>query len=175
MTKKHSARRYARAAFDLALKQQKLDEWQAGLDTVERLAEDKEITAYMESPDIRFEDKASLLAKQLGQVEPLVLNLVCLLLERGGFAILPEVASEYRRLLDEQNNVERAVATTAVPLDAEDEKRLAKQLEDITGKQVMLEHQLDPELIGGVVVRVAGKLMDGSTRGRLQALKRELS
>jgi F-type H+-transporting ATPase subunit delta len=175
MAKKHSARRYARAAFDIALKQQRLDEWQSGLEQVGQLAEDKEVTAYLESPDIRFEDKAGLLTEQLGEVEPLVLNLVQLLLERGGFAIIPEVVSEYRRLLDEQRNIERAEATTAVPLDEEDEKRLAKQLEDITGKQVVLEHRLDPELIGGVVVRVAGKLMDGSTRGRLQALKRELS
>jgi F-type H+-transporting ATPase subunit delta len=174
MAKKHSARRYARAAFELALKQRKLDEWQAGLEQVKRLAEDKEIMAYLESPDIRFEDKTGLLAKQMGDAGPLVLNLVYLLLERGAVSILPEVVEEYRRLLDEHRNIERAVVTTAVALDAEDEKKLARQLGDITGKQVIIEHKLEPELIGGVVVRVGGKLMDGSTRGRLEALKREL-
>lgn len=52
---------------------------------------------------------------------------------------------------------------------------MAKRLGDITGKKVILKHEVDPDLIGGVVVRMAGKMMDGSTRGKLEALKRELS
>jgi F-type H+-transporting ATPase subunit delta len=175
MARRYSARRYARAVFEIALEKQRLNEWQSGLGKMARLARDESVASYLESPDIRFEDKAELLSKELGDIEPLVLNLVYLLITRGRFGMLSDIVDEYQRLLDEYNNIERAEATTAVPLDEDDKQRLAKRLGDVIGKEVTLEDKVDPDLIGGVVVRVAGKLLDGSTRGKLEALKRELS
>jgi len=174
MARRYSARRYARAVFEIALEKQRLDEWQSGLEKMAQLAQDKSVVSVLESPDIRFEDKAGLLSERLSDTEPLVLNLVYLLLARGRFGMLADIAGEYQRLLDDYYNLERAEATTAAPLDEEDKKRLGERLGDIIGKKVILEHEVDPDLIGGVVIRVAGKLLDGSTRGRLEALKREL-
>jgi F-type H+-transporting ATPase subunit delta len=174
MARKYSARRYARAVFEIALEKQRLDEWQSGLEEMARLAGDRSVASYLESPDISFEDKARLLSERLGDVEPLVLNLVYLLIARGRFGMLIDITDEYQRLLDKYNNIERAEATTAIPLDEGDKKRLAEKLGSITGKKVILEDEIDHDLIGGVVVRVAGKLLDGSTRGKLEALKREL-
>lgn len=175
MARRYSARRYARAVFEIALEEKRLDQWRDGLDKIARLAADKTVASYLESPDIRFEDKAGLLSARLGDVEPLVLNLVYLLISRGRFGMLVDVIDEYQRLLDEYNNIERAEVTTAIKLDDDDKQRLAKRLGDIIGKKVILEGETDPDLIGGVVVRVGGKLLDGSTRGKLGALKRELS
>jgi len=175
MAKRHSARRYARAAFEIALEKGRLDEWQSGLEKLAGLSRDEAIAAFLESPDIHFKDKARLLSDKLGNVEPLMLNLVFLLITRGGFRMLADIAGEYQRLLDGYYNIERASVTTAVPLDDEDKKRLGEQLSEIIGKKVIFEQTVDPGLIGGVVVRVEGKLLDGSVRGRLEALKRELS
>ena len=174
MARRYSARRYARAVFEIALEKKQLDEWQSGLEEMTRLGRDETIASFLESPDIRFEDKARLLSEGLGDTNPLVMNMAYLLLTRGKFGMLADIADGYQRLLDDYNNIERAEVTTAVPLDNEDRQRLAKRLGDITGKKVILEHEVDPDLIGGVVVRMAGKMMDGSTRGKLEALKREL-
>lgn len=174
MARRYSARRYARAVFEIALGKGKMDAWQTGLEEVARLARDRQIALYLESPDISFEDKARLLSDKLGDIEILVLNLVYLLITRGRFGILAGIVDEYQQLLDEYKNIERAEATTAITLDENDKKRLAKKLGDITGKTVIVRHEVNPELLGGVVVRVGGKLMDGSTRGKLEALKREL-
>ncbi len=174
MARRYSARRYARAAFEIALEEQRLDEWQSELEKMARLGQDKTIALFLESPGIRFEDKASLLSERLGDTNPLVLNLVYLLLAKGRFGMLTDIGAEYQNMLDSYHNIERAEVTTAVPLDDEDRQRLTERLGDIIGKKVILEHEVDPDLIGGVVVRVAGKLLDGSTRGKLEALKREL-
>jgi F-type H+-transporting ATPase subunit delta len=174
MARRYSARRYARAVFEIALERQRLDEWQSGLEKMARLARDRSVVSFLESPDIRFEDKAGVLSKELGDTEPLALNLVYLLVTRGRFGMLADIVDEYQRLLDEYSNIERVEATTAVPLNEEDKKRLAERLGGITGKKIILKHEVDPDLLGGVVVRAAGKLLDGSTRGKLEALKREM-
>ena len=175
MARRYSARRYARAVFEIALEKERLGEWQSGLEEMARLARDRQGALYLESTDIKFEDKARLLLDKLGDIEPLVLNLVYLLITRGRFGMLSDIVDEYQQLLDDYNNVERAEATTAFTLDEDDKNRLAKKLGDITGKTVIVRHKVDRDLLGGVVVRVGGKLMDGSTRGKLEALKRELS
>ncbi|GAI97035.1 unnamed protein product, partial [marine sediment metagenome] len=89
---------------------------------------------------------------------------------------LPDIAAEYQRLVDNYHGIERAEVTTAVPLNDESRRNLSQKLSHITGKKVIIEPEyVDPGLIGGVVVRVTGKLMDGSTQGKLEALKKKIS
>ncbi len=173
MAKKFSARRYSRAVFELVDKG-RLDEHQAEMDRLSRLGQDATISAYLENPKVTFEDKARLLGEKLSDVNPMVMNLVYLLLARSRLDMLPDIAAEYRRLADNYHGIERAEVTTAIPLDDEARLMLSRHLGELTGKKIILEDRVDPGLIGGVVVRVAGKLLDGSTRGKLAALKREL-
>lgn len=175
MARRFSARRYARAIFELALEKNELDRWRSDLEKVASLGQDATIAAYLENPKVHLDDKARLLSQTLGDINPLVLNLLYLLLARGRLNMLPDVAYEYQRLLDSHRGIERAEVTTAVPLGDEARLKLSRYLSDITGKKVLLEPEVDPGLIGGVVVRVAGKLLDGSTRGKLAALKREIT
>ena len=85
-----------------------------------------------------------------------------------------DIADGYQRLLDSYRGIEQAEVTTAVPLDDEDKPRLEEYLGAIVGKKVVLKPEIDSSLIGGVIARVGGKLLDGSTRSKLEALKREL-
>jgi len=173
LAKIFSARRYSRAVFELVDKG-RLDERQAEMDRLSRLGQDATISAYLENPKVPFEDKARLLGEKLSDVNPVVMNLVYLLLARSRLDMLPDIAREYRRLADNYHGIERAEVTTAIPLDDEARLTLSRHLGELTGKKIILEDKVDPGLIGGVVVRVAGKLLDGSTRGKLAALKREL-
>ena len=174
MAEKFSARRYAEAVFGLEDKEHIADR-QADLEQVASLKQDATIVAYLENPKIYFKDKASLLHARLGDVDPMMLNLVFLLVIKGGLNMLTDIAAEYQRLIDNYRGIERAEVTTAVPLDDEARLNLSQRLSQIIGKKVVIETELvDPNLIGGIVVKVAGKLLDGSTRGKLAALKKEI-
>lgn len=174
MTEIISARRYAQAVFELGDKEHIADR-QAELEEIANLGRDATIAAYLENPKIHFKDKFRLLNERLGDVDPMILNLVYLLITRDRVNMLPDIAAEYQYLVDECNGVERAEVTTAVPLDDEARRNLIQKLSDITGKKIIIESEyVDPALIGGVVVKVAGKLMDGSTQGKLEALKKKI-
>jgi F-type H+-transporting ATPase subunit delta len=100
---------------------------------------------------------------------------VYLLLTKDRLDILADIADEYQRLLDSRRGIEQAEVTTAVPLDDEAKLKLSQRLGDIVGKQIVLKLKVDPSIIGGFVARVAGKLIDGSTRAKLAALKKEMA
>ena len=175
MVIKGSARRYARAVFELEEKD-RTAEWQADLDKIISISKDATIAAYLENPKIHFEDKARLLHESLSDVNPMVLNLVYVLLARSRLDMLPDIAAEYKRLADDYQGIKRAEVTTALPLDDETRVKLSQNISKLIGKKVVLETEyVNPDLIGGVVVKVAGKLLDGSTRGKLAALKKEIS
>ena len=174
MAKRAYPRRYAQAVFELALEKEELDSWQSDLEKIARLGEDAALIAWLESPKFPFDDKAKLLAERLGEVNPLALNLAYLLVARGRFSMAGDVADEYRQLLDSHRGIEQAEVITAVPLGDEDRQRLSERLGMVVGKKIVLKAKVDSSLIGGIVARVGGKLLDGSTRSQLLALKREM-
>ena len=175
MARRVYARRYSQAVFQIALERGELDRWQSDLRKIVSLGEDAAFTALLESPKLHFDDKARLLSERLGGIGPLALNLVYLLVAKGRLSLVGEIADEYQRLLDSYRGIEQAEVITAIPLDDEAKLRLVERLETIIGKKVVIKPEVDSSLIGGFVARIGGKLLDGSTRSRLEALKRELS
>ncbi len=175
MAKTAYAKRYSQAVFEIALERGELDGWQSDLRKIASLGEDAEFIALLENPRLQFSDKARLLSERLGDVSTLVLNLAYLLVTKGRFRDADEIAGEYQRLLDSYRGIERATVTTAIPLDDEDRLKLEERLAAIVDKKVVIKSEIDPGVIGGIVARIGGKLLDGSTRSRLEALKRELS
>jgi len=175
VARKAYARRYAQAVFEIALEAKELDLWRSDLEEIVGAVGDAEFVGLLENPKLPSRDKARLLSGRLAGVNPKALNLVRLLLAKGGLGIIGDVAGEYQRLLDSCRGIEVAEVITAVPLDDEDKLKLAESLGDVVGKKVVLESEVDPGLIGGIVARIGGKLLDGSTRSKLIALKKELA
>ena len=169
------AKRYAQAVFQIAVERAELDRWQSDLRKIASLGEDAAFTMLLESPKLHFDDKARLLSEQLGDINPLALNLVYLLVAKGGLNIAGKIADEYQLLLDNYHGIEQAEVITAIPLDDEERLKLEERLGAVVGKKVVIKPEVDSSLIGGIVARIGGKLLDGSTRSRLEALKRELS
>ena len=174
MPKQLYGRRYAQALFELALEKNELERWQAELRKISGVLEDKEFLAALESPRIKPEDKSKLITGILPDLNPMVMNLVHLLIARSGISMMGDIAAEYQRLLDSHRGIEPAEVITAVPLDEKDKQKLTERLSAVVGKQVTLKADVDPEILGGIIARVGGKLLDGSTRSKLAALKREL-
>lgn len=174
LVRKVYARRYAQAIFEIAQERDELDRWRSDLWKIAGLGKDAPFVAVLESPKFHLDDKVRLLSERLGDINPLALNLACLLVTKGRFGMVDDVAHEYQRLLDGYRGIEHAEAVTVIPLGDADKRKLAERLSAVTGKKVVLEAEVDSGLIGGIVVRVGGKLIDGSTRSKLLALKKEL-
>lgn len=169
-----SAKRYAQTVFGTALTKKELTRCQSDLGHVAQLGQDVDIVAYLENPKVSFEEKTRLLSEKLGDIDDSVLNLVYLLLTKGNLGMLTDIVDEYQLLIDSHEGIVRAEVITAISLDNESKLKLSQRLGDIVGKKVILETEVDPDIIGGIIVRVGGKLLDGSTRSKLAALKEAL-
>jgi len=174
MARRSYAKRYSQAVFEIALERKELDRWQSDLRKIARLAEEATLIAWLENPKFHFDIKARLLSERLGDINPLALNLACLLVARGRLRMAGDIADEYQRRLDSYRGIEQAEVTTAIPLDDEAQLSLAQRLGAVVGKKVVLKPKVDSNIIGGIVARIGDKLLDGSTSGKLLALKREL-
>jgi F-type H+-transporting ATPase subunit delta len=174
MPRKAYARRYAQAVFEMALEKKELERWQTDLQKIVGAVSDDTFLAAMESPKIKFSDKIRLLSELVGDVSPSALNLVRLLISKASIGLIGAITEEYQRLLDSYQGIEPAEVITAIPLDDKDIQKLTENLSALVGKKVVLKSEVDPGVIGGIVARVGGKLLDGSTRSKLAALRREL-
>jgi F-type H+-transporting ATPase subunit delta len=174
MPRKAYARRYAQAVFEIALEKKELERWQSDLQKIIQSVSDDTVLAALENPKFKFDDKRKLLAESLGDINPLALNLVWMLIARVQVGMIMVIAEEYERLLNEYKGIQTARITTAVPLDDKDKQKLAENLGAMVGKKVEVKSEVDTEIIGGIIARIDGKLLDGSTRSKLIALKREL-
>jgi F-type H+-transporting ATPase subunit delta len=175
VAKRFYAQRYAQAVFNIALEENQLDSWLSDLEKIAFLGEDAELVGLLQNPKIGFDARAKILSENLKLANPLALNLVYLLLIKGRLGMAGDIAGEYRRLLNRQRGIETADVVTAVPLDDKSLKKLEEKLGTLVGKKVVVKAEVDPAVIGGVTARIGGKLLDGSTRSKLAALKRELA
>jgi F-type H+-transporting ATPase subunit delta len=170
-----TARRYAEAAFEVAMRDDTLAAWRNELDVAAELAGDERALEVLANPAIPGERRATALTEMLGdRVSRPVQNLSQLMLRRGRIDDLSRVAAEFRRLDDARQGVTHATATTATELTPDEVQALTDRLEQSTGGRIALDVQVDPSLLGGLIVRVGDRLIDGSVRGRLERLRNQL-
>jgi len=170
-----AARRHAQAVFEIAVEKNELDKWRSDMDLMAGVFGDAELIPVLESPKIRFEDKADAVVKNLSGVSAMALNLAKLLILKQRVKIMPQIAREYSILMDRHQGIEHAEVTTAVEMDSGAELKLKEELAKITGSKVELTTKIDPDIIGGFVARVGDKVIDGSVRNRLQNLKKSIA
>lgn len=170
-TRRLAARRLAQNIFNNAMKKKQLDRCNSCLRKVASLSQDRVIATFLEDPKVRFQDKAKLLSVELEGTHPLVINLVYRLLTKRKICMLADIADEYSRLFDCHYGVITAHITTAITLDDADKLKIIRCLDKMFGKKVMLLPTVDPSIIGGIVIRVGDKLLDGSIRSKLASLK----
>jgi len=169
-----AAKRYAQAAFAVALEQGNPDHWLGDLDALSELVAQSEAAAVLQSDRVPEAEKDILLKAALPDVAPAALNLARLLVAKRRIRLAGQVREEFGSLLDAHEGRARATVTTAVPLSGEQKAGIADRLGAITGKTVSVEEVVDPNIVGGLVARVGDTLIDGSTRSRLIALKKSL-
>ena len=171
------ASRSAAALFAVAVRQNELQTAEEDLQAVNAIwGENSQIDETMAHPRIPTPTKRRILQQLMeGRARPLVLNFLLLLLDKQRIALLPEIGKEFERLADAHRGIERAYVTTAVPLAADQAEALRARLSQQTGKVVQLVPQIDPRIMGGVIVRIGDRLWDGSIRGYLSELRLRLA
>ena len=177
MTVNAYAGRYSQAIFRMALQEKDLNRWQTDLRKVATLLKDNAVASLIANPKISGEEKSKMLSQRLGDVNPLAVKLALLLAAKGKLAVIDDIAEEYQALVDNYRGIEgTAIAeiTTAIPLDNDYQLQIAQRITDIVGKPVLLKPKVDPAIIGGIIIRVGDKLIDGSVRTKLAALKKDL-
>jgi F-type H+-transporting ATPase subunit delta len=171
------SRRYARALFQIGVDSGTFEALGQELsDLAEVFAGSVELRQTLENPSFKPSEKRAILEKLLPRVAPsrTVQSFALLLLERGRIAALPSIARAYRELVDGHTGRVRATVVSAQPLAAGDLDRVRQALEKRTKKKVLLESQVDPSLIGGLVARVGDLVLDGSVRTQLATLRQKL-
>lgn len=174
MAKAVSARRHAQAVFELALEKGDLDKWQADLEIIATVLKDAQLAGLLENPKLRFSEKEKMLQSILSGVSPLALNLAYLLVAKNRLGIVDGLLDEYKNMVNAHYGRETAEVTTAVSLSDEEKEKIKGKLAGVTGKELLITANIDPDIMGGVVARVGDKLIDGSVRTRLKELHRDL-
>lgn len=177
MSESAVAQRYARAIFELGIEQQQLESiTQQITDFSDALSGSRELRVLAKNPLIPFEQRDAALvavAERLG-VRGLALNSIRLLAQRHRLTVLPEIARSLLRLADESSGIVRATVTSAKPLGAQYLAELEKALTAITKRRVVIDHKEDPTLLAGVVTQIGDNTIDGSIKGRLADVERQL-
>jgi F-type H+-transporting ATPase subunit delta len=170
-----AARRYAEAAFEIAEPDDSLDRWLEELEVAARIVGDEGVARVLDDPARPPEERDEIIGRLLGKrISRPTLNLVNLLAHRWRLELLPSVATEFRRLVHRRRGVVEAVVTSAAALTDDETAAVRDRVVAMTGAQVELESVIDPDLIGGLTVRVGDQLFDASVRGRLERLRDQL-
>ena len=169
-----SVKRYAQAAFELALEKGELENWRDSLYKAACIITDMKVMSILENPKIPFDRKKIFLKKCLGKVDPLILNVVCLLIGRGKLKILGDISQQYKQLLDVHYGIRHAEVITAMPLDDKNRKKLSDRFAEIVGHKVIIDARTDPSVIGGFKAKIGDTLIDGSIHSVLKSLKKRL-
>lgn len=176
MLKGAIAHRYAQALFDIAA-QGNLDAIEAELQELTQLIEENaEVAHVLYHPHISLSEKKDLMNKIFaGQLSVTVRNFLNLLIDRRRQNYLPDIARDFSRLADGARNIVEAKVSSAIPLNQVQEQRLHEELVRITGKNVRMVKEVRPELIGGVMVQIGDRVMDGTVAFKLQRIRQSLS
>ena len=170
------ARNYAETLFELARRNESIQEYGDALGMVAGLLEDdSRFRTFVETPRIDDETKKDVIRKVFRDKAPKqVINFVLITIDKRRQTLLREISAEYLLLLDDHLGREHVEVTVARPLDDTTANVVSEQLSKMLGKQAIPHIRVKPEILGGLVVRTGDMIYDGSVRRRLEGLRRRL-
>ncbi|HEY6886568.1 MAG TPA: ATP synthase F1 subunit delta [Solirubrobacter sp.] len=171
------ARRYAKALFDLAVEQDKVEAWSQSLVSLKQAVEaSEELRDVLVNPIYTRDQRRAIGAKLVValKLDPEPANFLYLLGDRNRLGYLGAIVETFGALADEKLGRLRAAVTSATPLDTTAAQAIADKFARATRSQVILERSVDPALLGGVVARVGSLTYDGSIRTQLEDLRKTL-
>ena len=174
MAQQLSGQRYAQAIFDLALENNEVEQWGQDLEVVSEAFQDSDFAALMKHADMSAADKRAATGSVLAGVNTMVRNLVDLLVSKGSVDSIADVYTSYTELLDQHLGRQRVEVTTAIALDEAEANRITSFVSELVRREVVLTTKVDESILGGLVIQIGDRLLDGSTKARLDGLRNRL-
>ncbi|MEW6172602.1 MAG: F0F1 ATP synthase subunit delta [Bacillota bacterium] len=170
------AERYSRALFEIAQEQGLLDKVEQELrDVLDALDASQDLRRVFYHPQVPTSVKKGIVKEVFGaEVEQYTLNFVNVILDARREMYFKGIAAEFTRLVNETRNVVEVEITSAVEVQSGDKDELIEALSKVTGKDVKVEYQVKPEILGGLVVRIGNRVIDSSVSRQLQRLKEQV-
>jgi F-type H+-transporting ATPase subunit delta len=170
------ARRYARALFMLALERDLLDKIHQELEAfAEILRDNRDLRLFLSAPQVDRSEKRRVVESLFqDRFSNVFFNFLMLLIEKGRQALFSEIVEQFGALYDRHRNRVRALAISAIPLEEHHLDELRRALAGHLRSEVKIDNQVDPSILGGLVVKIDGQVLDGSIRSQLKRLGESL-
>jgi ATP synthase F1 delta subunit len=167
---------YARALFEVAKEQGKLDVVREQLGQfADALNDNRDLAVFFFSPYFSTEEKKQGLHGALEGADPAIVNFLETLLERHRMPVIFRIRQRYEALWDEENKLLPVEVTSAVDLDEATVKSIGERIGEQTGQRVELTSKVDPGILGGIVLRVGNSILDASIKHRLDQLRKHVA
>ena len=174
MAKQVSGDRYARALFELASEKGTVDDWLVQLDLAVQVLNDDEFRALLNHAEVSLLRKREAVEAVLAEVDPMVQNLISLLVARGSVGVVGDVYDNYTRLVDIAKGRQRVELTSAVELEDNQIEKIKVFVEGLVKKEVVIHTSVDESILGGIVIQIGDQLLDGSTKTQLEGLRKQV-
>jgi F-type H+-transporting ATPase subunit delta len=170
------ARVYARSLFEIAREHGLLEELREQLGQfADALSEHAELRVFFFSPYFSSKEKQEALTRLLSDADERFVNFLELLIENHRMPVIFRARREYDRLWEQENHVLPVEITSAIELDKATTASVGERIGANTGQKVTLSTRVDPDILGGIVVRVGNSILDASIRNRLERLRKQVA
>ena len=167
---------YSRALFEAAQDGDKLDVVREQVGAfADALDENRDLSVFFFSPYFSTEEKKEGLGKVLEGTDDTVRNFLELLIEKHRMPAVHRIRREYDALWEEENKLLPVEVTSAIELDPATVEQIGDKIGERTGRKVQLESKVDPDILGGIVVRVGDRILDASIANRLESLRKQVA
>jgi F-type H+-transporting ATPase subunit delta len=167
---------YARSLFEVAKEQDKLDDIRAQLgEFADAMHDSRELQTFFFSPYFSTQEKDDGLDRAVSGADPIVVNFLKLLIENHRMPVIFRVRRGYEDLWEHENRLLPVQVTSAFELDRATVKSIGDRIAEQTGQKVDLSAGVEPDLLGGIVVRVGNQVLDASIRNRLEQLRKQVA
>jgi F-type H+-transporting ATPase subunit delta len=167
---------YARSLFEVALEQGKLDELREQLGQfADALDQNRELAVFFFSPYFSTKEKQDGLRRLLDGADETFLNFLELLIENHRMPVIFRTRQQFERMWERENELLPVDITSAIELDRETTENLGRTIGERAGRKVRLAAHVDPDILGGIVLRVGNSILDASIRNRLEQLRRHVA
>ena len=167
---------YARSLFEVAQEQSKLDTVRDQLGAfADALDSSRELQTFFFSPYFSTAEKSEGLDRAVTDADPIVVNFLKLLIENHRTPAVFRLRREFDRLWQEENQLLPVQVTSAVALDQATVNQIGDRIAQQTGRKIELSASVEPEILGGIVVRVGNSILDASIRNRLEQLRKQVA
>jgi F-type H+-transporting ATPase subunit delta len=167
---------YARSLFEVATERDVLDEVREQLGQfADALHENRQLAVFFFSPYFSTEEKKEGLERMVQDAEPAFMNFLEALLERHRMPAIYRIRHEYDSKWDEVNKLLPVQVTSAVELDSSTVEQIGERIGDQTGLRIELSSEVDPGIVGGIVLRVGNYVLDASIKSRLNQLRKQVA